>query len=76
MVAALRFIFSNNECPVCEAKLAADNEQNHIQFRPKEYLGEENMKIQLISINQSLQELKNVTLNQKEEQIKMSLTIE
>jgi hypothetical protein len=70
--------FSNNECPVCEAKLAADNEQQqqHIQFRPKDYLGEDSLKVQLVVINQALQDLKNLMIQQKEEQVKMSLTIE
>lgn len=66
------YFVSNNECPTCEAKLAAGNELSDIQLRPKDCYGEDNLKAQLIVINHSLQELKNLMMQQKEEQSKMS----
>jgi hypothetical protein len=59
---------------VCDGKLAADTEQKPT-FRPREQLGEENLKLQLVAINQALQELKNLMVIQKEEQHKMSQTV-
>jgi hypothetical protein len=70
------FYFSNQECPVCEGKLTADTQQKPT-FRPREQQhGEENLKLQLVAINQALQELKNLMMIQKEEQCKMSQTVE
>lgn len=62
--------FSNNECSVCESKLTANSDC--IQFRPSERNGEENMKLQMFGITASLNELKSLLLEQKQEQIKTS----
>lgn len=61
---------------MCEQKLTADNEQKHVQFRPRDHFGEENLKHQMIGITDSLQELKNLMMQQKEEHQKMTKTIE
>lgn len=68
---------SNNGCPECQGKLiAANNDQKIIQFRPRDEFGEENLKLQITAINQSLAELKNVMITQNCEHIKMTQVIE
>lgn len=64
---AIHFI-SNNECSVCESKLTAETED--LQFRPREIQGESsNMKIQLLQISRSLNELKTLLVEQKKEHL-------
>lgn len=65
---------SNMDCPVCDSKLTAGTEP--VQFRPQIYQTDENLKASLLEINQSLNELKVVMKEQKEEQERTNKTVE
>jgi len=66
--------YFNNECAVCESKLIADSEP--MQFRPRAYHAEENLKAQLTEIVKSLGELKNLLEDQKLQQQKTTQVVE
>lgn len=62
------------DCRDCDAKLTAGTEP--VQFRPKIYETDENLKASLREINQSLNELKVVMKDQKEEQERTNKIVE
>lgn len=61
-------------CNVCDLKLTADTELT--QFRPRIQQEESKLKEQLSLIGDSLGDLKNLILEQKEEQNKSSKVVE
>lgn len=63
------------DCPVCDEKLAPDTD--HVQFRPQvPGMSDDNVKVQLLEINQSLVELKAVLAQQKEDQDRTTQIVE
>lgn len=76
-IPAVKYIFvnfSNLDCAVCNEKLIPDTDDT--QFRPRNFIVEENLKAQLDGINEGITDLKNLIVEQKEEQSKTSRLVE